>query len=89
MEHLLNEENDFDLVLLDLNMPEMDGFEVLNHMQEDERLSNIPVVVMSANESNEIIANCLKLGAVNYLVKPVRVTQCRALVAFMKSDKVT
>jgi len=73
-----------DLVLLDLYMPEMDGFEVLTIMQEDERLSKIPVVVMSANESNDIIANCLKMGAMNYLVKPVRISQCRALVAFMK-----
>jgi CheY-like chemotaxis protein len=61
------------LVLLDLYMPEMDGFEVLSLMKEDERLSQIPVVVMSSNESNDIIGNCLKMGAENYLVKPVRI----------------
>ena len=48
MEQLNNELNDFDLVLLDLYMPEMDGFEVLSKMHNDERLSQIPVVVMSA-----------------------------------------
>jgi CheY-like chemotaxis protein len=53
-------------------MPEMDGFEVLSLMKEDPRLSQIPVVVMSSAESNDIIANCLKMGAQNYLVKPVR-----------------
>jgi len=44
-------------------MPEMDGFEVLSLMKEDPRLSEIPVVVMSSAESNDIIANCLKMGA--------------------------
>jgi CheY-like chemotaxis protein len=48
-----------DLVLLDLYMPEMDGFELLSLMQEDERLRTIPVVVMTANDTNEIAANCL------------------------------
>ena len=49
----------FDLVLLDLYMPEMDGFELLSIMQEDERLKKVPVVVMSANDTNDIIASCL------------------------------
>ncbi len=40
-------------------MPEMDGFELLSLMQEDERLRTIPVVVMTANDTNEIAANCL------------------------------
>ena len=65
-------------------MPEMDGFEVLSLMKEDPRLSQIPVVVMSSDESNNIIANCLRMGAANYLVKPVRLIQCRALIAHMK-----
>ena len=65
-------------------MPEMDGFEVLSLMKEDPRLSQIPVVVMSSAESNDIIANCLKMGAQNYLVKPVRLLQCKALIAHMK-----
>ena len=40
-------------------MPEMDGFELLSLIQEDERLRTIPVVVMTANDTNEIAANCL------------------------------
>ena len=51
LEELRKPENDFDLVLLDLQMPEMNGFELLSLMQEDEKLRLIPVVVMSANES--------------------------------------
>ncbi len=56
---LRDENKDYDLVLLDLYMPEMDGFELLSLMYEDEKLSLIPVVVMSADGDKEIIANCL------------------------------
>lgn len=56
---LRDEGKEFDLVLLDLYMPEMDGFELLTLMQEDEKLSLIPVVVMSADGDKDIIANCL------------------------------
>jgi CheY-like chemotaxis protein len=56
---LKNDNIDYDLVLLDLYMPEMDGFELLSIMKNDDRLKHIPVVVMSANDTNEIIAGCL------------------------------
>ena len=58
-DELKDESKDFDLVLLDLYMPEMDGFELLSIMQEDDRLRTVPVVVMTANDANEIAANCL------------------------------
>ena len=74
MERLKAPGVEFDLVLLDLYMPEMDGFEVLSLMKEgeDESLQKIPIVVMSSMESNDIISNCLKMGAMNYLVKPLK-----------------
>ncbi len=51
LEELRKPENDFDLLLLDLAMPEMDGFELLTIMQGDPRFKDLPVIVMSANES--------------------------------------
>lgn len=72
MDELNNENNNFDLVLLDIYMPEMDGFEVLTLMKENPRLKDIPVVVMSADEKKDVIATSLQLGAVNYIIKPVR-----------------
>jgi len=66
-DELKDENKDFDLVLLDLYMPEMDGFELLSIMQEDERLRTVPVVVMTANDTNEIAANCLRKAHESHL----------------------
>jgi len=53
-------ENDFDMVLLDLMMPEMDGYAVLAAMKDDPKLSEIPVVVMSAQDSQDSVSQCLR-----------------------------
>jgi CheY-like chemotaxis protein len=84
MDHLNDDENDFDLVLVDLNMPVMGGLEVLSQMRNDSRLCKLPVAVMSASESNDVIADCLRLGADNFLVKPVRISECKLLNGFMR-----
>lgn len=61
----------FDLVLLDLMMPEVDGFEVLRQMQADEELRETPVLVVSGADETESIARCLEMGAAGHLAKPV------------------
>ena len=59
-------ENDFDLVLLDLMMPEMNGYEVLVAMKDDPALSEIPVVVMSATDSQDAVSQCLRKSSFIY-----------------------
>ncbi len=59
-----------DLVLLDILMPEMDGYKVLNHMKNDSFLRNIPVIIISAVNEMESVVQCIKMGADDYLVKP-------------------
>ena len=59
LEEMRKPENDFDLVLLDLMMPEMNGYEVLAEMKDDPKLSEIPVVVMSATDSQDSVSQCL------------------------------
>lgn len=88
LEELKKGNIEFDLLLLDLYMPEMDGFEVINHMQEDENLRQIPIVVMSAHNTNDLVAECLQMGAKDYLVKPVRIQECKALVRCMRQKQV-
>lgn len=61
----------FDLVLLDLNMPEMDGLAVLKAIKSSAALQNTPVVMITAASSRESVVECLSLGAADYLVKPV------------------
>lgn len=60
----------FDLVLLDIMMPEMNGYEVLEHMRADVNLSYIPVIMISAVDEIESIVRCIELGAEDYLPKP-------------------
>ena len=79
LDEMRKPENDFDLVLLDLMMPEMNGYEVLAEMKDDPKLSEIPVVVMSATDSQDSVSQCLQLGALDYLVNPIRMQECRAL----------
>jgi len=58
-----------DLILLDLGLPEMDGFEVLEKLKSDETGKNIPVVILTNFAQKEHIDRCLSLGADDYLIK--------------------
>jgi DNA-binding response OmpR family regulator len=58
-----------DLVLLDLILPGIDGFEVLSQMKEDPLLAQIPVIILSNLGQKEEIEKGLKMGAVDYLIK--------------------
>ncbi len=60
----------FDLVLLDIMMPRMNGYEVLEYLKADPILRRIPVIVVSALDDIESIVKCIELGAEDYLTKP-------------------
>ena len=60
----------FDLVLLDVQMPEMDGYQVLKQLKANTRLRDIPVIMISAVEELESVVRCIELGAEDYLPKP-------------------
>jgi adenylate cyclase len=68
----------FDLVLLDVVMPEMDGFAVLRALKQDPALRHIPVLMISAGEEIENVARCIEMGAEDYLLKPPNPVMLRA-----------
>ncbi len=59
------------VILLDLNLPKVDGREVLRHIKGDERTRAIPVVVLTASAQHRDVERCTRLGADGYIVKPV------------------
>jgi class 3 adenylate cyclase len=70
----------FDLVLLDMEMPEMDGFQVLEQMTGDLQLRDIPVIVTSSLEGLDSVVRCIGLGAEDYLHKPVNPVLLKARI---------
>lgn len=69
---LLSNEPNVDLILLDIEMPEMDGFEVLRKLKENHTTQNIPVIFVTGNISVEDEEKGLISGAVDYITKPIR-----------------
>jgi len=71
---------EIDLVLLDIMMPEMDGFEVLERMRGDAALRRVPVIMISAVDEIDSVARAIELGAADYLPKPFNAVVLRARV---------
>jgi adenylate cyclase len=72
--------NNFDLILLDIQMPEMDGYQVLEKLQEKLEWRDIPVIVTSALEELDSVVRCIEMGAEDYLTKPVNPVLLRARI---------
>jgi CheY-like chemotaxis protein len=69
-----------DLILLDIMMPQMDGFEVIRQLKAIKETSSIPVVMLTAKSNPEDRERCQELGAVGYITKPFRLEELRGLV---------
>ena len=70
----------FDLLLLDIEMPELDGFGVLERLKLDVQLRDLPVIVTSSVEGVESIVRCIELGAEDYLAKPINAVLLKARI---------
>lgn len=70
----------FDLVILDVLMPELDGFQVLEQVVADPHLRNIPVVMASSSDELDMVVRCIEIGAEDYLHKPVNPVLLKARI---------
>lgn len=77
----------FDLVLLDLMMPVMDGFEVLSRMKQDRRMRTVPVVMISALDEIDSVVRAIEMGAEDYLLKPFDPVLLRARIGALLEKK--
>ena len=101
LETLRSHKDEIDLVLLDLQMPNMDGREVITRMQIDEDLMTIPVIILTVDQEAEL--DCLRIGAMDFIPKPfpdveivkARIDKCielaenRELIQYTERDKIT
>jgi len=77
-----------DLILLDIMMPVMDGFEVCRRLKQNSKLASIPVIFITALIDNATEEKCLALGAVDFLNKPINIKLARLRIAnFMERER--
>lgn len=74
-------EQTLDLVLLDIKMPEQDGFQVLQTLKQDASTSQVPVIMVTSCDTPEDIEKANKLGATDYFIKPINFNNLRDRIA--------
>jgi signal transduction histidine kinase/CheY-like chemotaxis protein/CHASE3 domain sensor protein/HAMP domain-containing protein len=84
---VLVENPDIDVVLLDMMMPNMDGYETARHIREQHRFKNLPVIAVTAKAMTGDREKCISAGASDYITKPVDIDQLLSLLRVWLYDK--
>ena len=85
---LLDNVNDINIVLMDMMMPELDGYEAISIIRQKESIRNVPIIAVTAQAMPGDRERCLSAGADGYIPKPVDVEKLFELInQFVKSDK--
>ena len=81
LEKVSNIESDIDLVITDLNMPNIDGYELIATLRQNAKFAEVPIIILSSEEAEEDKQKGEKVGATSYLVKPFKSSVLLAEVA--------
>ncbi|MNW67404.1 Signal transduction histidine-protein kinase BarA [compost metagenome] len=77
---MLTEQEDFDLVLMDMMMPEMDGYEAMRRIRQMPQYQKLPIIALTAKAMKEDRAKCIEAGASDYMKKPISTEQLLSLM---------
>jgi CheY-like chemotaxis protein len=76
----LSEEPDFDLVLMDIMMPEMDGYEAMREIRSQTKFESLPIIALTAKAMRDDREKCIQAGASDYITKPIHTEQLLSLI---------
>ncbi|HET8729717.1 MAG TPA: response regulator [Moraxellaceae bacterium] len=76
----LDRSPDFDIVLMDIMMPEMDGYEAMSRIREQERFKKLPILALTAKAMRDDRAKCIEAGANDYITKPINTEKLQSLM---------
>ena len=77
---LVNDKSDISLVLMDIMMPEMDGYETMRRIRQDPKFRRLPIIALTAKAMKGDREKCLEAGASDYIAKPVNTDQLLSLL---------
>jgi CheY-like chemotaxis protein len=83
---LLNIHSDIDLVLMDIMMPEMDGYDAMKQIRSQEKFKSLPVIALTAKAMKEDKQKCIDAGANDYITKPIDVERLLSLMRVWLSN---